>query len=77
MSFCFARQPRQSVGGGKFLQKRAYARSPRLETIAWKGELTFGDPLLDSGSVRSTADLRDIGGLEGVEDGAGREQLLG
>ena len=43
--------PRQRVEEGKFLQKRAYARSPLLKTIALKGELSFGDPLLDSGVV--------------------------
>jgi hypothetical protein len=41
--------PRQSVGGGKFIQKRRYPRSPLLKTTALKGKLTFGDPFLDSG----------------------------
>ena len=43
--------PRQSVGGGRFLQKRAYARSPLLKTTASKGKLTLGDPFEDSGVV--------------------------
>ena len=43
--------PRQSVGGGTFLQKRAYARSPLLKAITLEGGLTFGDPFQDSGVV--------------------------
>ena len=42
---------RQSVGGGKFIQKRGYPRSPLLKTTALKGKLTFGNPFLDSGVV--------------------------
>ena len=43
--------PRQSVGGGKFIQKCGYPCSPLLKTTASKGKLTFGDPFLDSGAV--------------------------
>ena len=46
-----AEVPRQSVGGGKFLQERAYTRSPLLKIIALKGELTFGDLFQESGLV--------------------------
>ena len=48
--------PRQSVGGGKFIQKRQYLRSPLLKTTALEGKLTFGDIFLDSGVVCMTLD---------------------
>ena len=41
--------PRQSGGGGKTLQNRAYARFRLLKITALEAKLTFGDPLLDSG----------------------------
>ena len=41
--------PRQSGGGGKTLQNRAYARSPLLKITALRGKLTFGDLFSDSG----------------------------
>ena len=44
--------PRQSVGGGKYLQKRACACSSLLKTIVPKGKLTFGDSFFDSGVAR-------------------------
>ena len=43
------RQPRQSGGGGKFIENRLRSRFPRLKTSALRGTLAFGDPLLDSG----------------------------
>ena len=45
------RQPRQSVGGGKFIQKRVWTRFPLLKTTTLSGKLTFGDPFEDSGVV--------------------------
>ena len=43
--------PRQYVGGGKFHQSCAYARSPLLKITALNGKLSFGDRFLDSGVV--------------------------
>ena len=43
------RPPRQSVGGGKSIQKRVRTRSPLLKTTAVRKKLTFGDPFEDSG----------------------------
>ena len=42
-------EPRQSVGGGKSIQKRVRKRFSLLETTALRGKLTFGDPFEDSG----------------------------
>ena len=39
-------EPRQSVKGGKSIQKRVLTRSPLLKTPALRGKLTFGDPFL-------------------------------
>ena len=44
--------PRQSGGGGKFVQKRLSRRSPLLKTTVLRAKLTFDDPLLDSGVIR-------------------------
>ena len=46
---CWMHLPRQSVGGGKFIQKCGCPRPPSLKTIASKGKLTFDSPFLDSG----------------------------
>ena len=43
--------PRQSVGGGKFIQNRNGLRFSPLKTTAFEEKLTFGDPFLDSGVV--------------------------
>ena len=43
--------PRQSVEGGKSIQKRVRTRFPLLKTTALRGKLTFGDPFEDSGVV--------------------------
>ena len=42
------RLPRQSVGGGEFIRKRLRKRSPLLKPTTLEGNLTFGDPFLDS-----------------------------
>ena len=47
-----AHLPRQSVGGGDFIQNRNGLRFLLLKTTAFQGKLTLDDPLLDSGVVR-------------------------
>ena len=37
-------KPRQSVGGGKFIQNRSGPRSALLNSTAFEGKLTCGDP---------------------------------
>ena len=41
--------PRQSVGGGKSIQKRVGTRFLLLKTAALRGKLTSGDPFEDTG----------------------------
>jgi hypothetical protein len=59
--------PRQSVGGGKSIQKRVLTRSPLVKTTALRGKLTFGDPFEDSGVVL----------MAGAEQGRTSRDLLG
>ena len=44
--------PRQSVEGGKSIQKRVRTRFPLLKTTALRGKFTFGDPFKNSGVAR-------------------------
>jgi len=50
--------PRQSVGGGEFIQNRNGLRFPLWKTTAFEGELTCGEPLLDSVVVRRRCGVR-------------------
>ena len=61
--------PRQSVGGGKFIQKRLRRRSPLLKTTGLMRKLTFGDPLLDSVVVMSTPHLLTLDWAAAVAPG--------
>jgi len=54
--------PRQSVGGGKIIQKRQYWRSPLLKTTALEGKLTFGNPFLDSSVAPTGVPVSGRGG---------------
>ena len=45
---------RQSVGGGKFIQKRLYRRSPLFKNHCLAGEWSFGNPLQGSCLQRET-----------------------
>ena len=63
--------PRQSVGGGKFIQKRVRTRFPLLKTTALRGKLTFGDPFEDSGVDRAVSSVISLSAIS-----AGTRQIV-